>query len=147
MFPSTGPDLIGELEMFKKGTKVEVVSAAGSVRNGEIIGVFECAMSGVSALDRGSRTRLVVQHDVFGPDSGQTIQVFFADGKSTGGPRIRIPEKKVDPDLIEARKLAAENRLICPGDSGRYLAGEFDKSFTIQLLLKGIKKGRELERY
>lgn len=57
---------------------------------------------------------------------------------------VRNGWKPVDPDLIEARKMAAETY---PEIAKDYLAGKWDNnSSTVQSRLAGIKRGRELER-
>lgn len=54
----------------------------------------------------------------------------------------------VDPDLIEARRLAALRHYI-PGEQllgNNYISGLMDNEGEVQLALVGIKRGRELEK-
>lgn len=48
-------------------------------------------------------------------------------------------EPPVDPDLIEARKIAAE---LNKDDSDFILRGDVDAGWTVKAALAGIKKGR-----
>ena len=51
--------------------------------------------------------------------------------------------KPVDPDLIEARKMAAEKY---PNNKPTYDGGLWDHMPEVRYFLAGIKRGRELER-
>jgi hypothetical protein len=55
----------------------------------------------------------------------------------------------VDPDLVEARKIAATMQKALGADEGiasAYYAGRYDDGHTVSVALAAIKRGRELER-
>lgn len=52
-----------------------------------------------------------------------------------------LEEEPIDEDLIEARKICAEDRVDLASD---YLDGGYDSSEAIRIALAALKRGREL---
>jgi hypothetical protein len=78
-------------------------------------------------------------------DEGGTILAVARALRDLAKPLDEIRPKVADPDLIEARKIAAgafANRNI----QEEYIGGSRDKCSDFQRILAAIKRGRELER-